>query len=113
MSETTQRAQILSALCARGWELAETLDTEWWADEMIVLRSNWSPVGTTIVITFLVDPLHDGRRVSGESVWAVVASRKRPTDRALDKSEGLLLSFGSGWQSRLADFIGAVDALRE
>src|SRR5262245_45992267 len=115
MSETTQtqRAQIVAALSARGWDVAETLDTDWWADEMLVLSSNWSPVGRKLVITFLVDPQHDGHRASAESVWAVVASSQRPTDRAQAESAGPLLSFGSGWQSRLADFMRAVDALRE
>lgn len=88
------------------------LDTDWWADEILVLRSHWSPVGMKVVITFLVDPQHDGPRTSGEKVWAVVASIKRATDRAQAESAGPLLALGNGWESRLADFVDAVDALR-
>ena len=113
MSETTQREQILAALSARGWNLGETLDTDWWADEILVLTSNWSPVGMKVVITFLVDPQHDGPRASGENVWAVVASIERATDRAKAESAGPLLALGHGWESRLAEFVRAVDALRD
>jgi hypothetical protein len=113
MSETTQRAQILAALSARGWNLDETLDTDWWADELLVLTSNWSPVGMKIVLTFLVDPQHDGPRTSGENVWAVVASSNRATDRAQAESSGPLLALGNGWESRLAEFVRAVDARRD
>jgi hypothetical protein len=113
MSATTQRVQILAALSARGWNLHETLDTDWWADEILVLTSNWSPVGMKLVITFLVDPQHAAPRTSVESVWAVVASIKRATDRAQAESAGPLLALGNGWESRLAEFVRAVDALRD
>jgi hypothetical protein len=113
MSETSQRAQILAAQSARGWDVSETLDTDWWADEMLVLTLKWAPAGTRLVITFLVDPQHDGRRASGESVWAVVASIKRATGRAEAEAAGPLLALGKGWESRLAEFVQAVDALRD
>jgi hypothetical protein len=107
-----QRAQILAALSERGWDLVETLETEWWADEMLVLSSSWSPVGLKLFVTFLVDPQHDGPRASGEHVWAVAASTHRPADRTSAATSGPLLALDSAWQADLPDFVRAVDVLR-
>jgi hypothetical protein len=111
MSYATQRTQILAALSARGWVPIEILAAEWWADEILVLTSKWSPVGRRLVLTFLVDPQHDGPRAHGEDISAVVASPTPPVDRP--SASGTLLSLGNGWQSRLPDFVRDVDALRE
>jgi hypothetical protein len=112
MSATTQRTATLAALAARGWEVAESLDAGWWVDEIVVLRSSWSPVGRRVFVSFLVDPQHDGPRGPGESVWAVAVSREPPIDQRGAETAGLLLAFGRGWQSRLADFARSVDSLR-
>jgi hypothetical protein len=111
MTETLQRTEILAAVLARGWRLASTIEGDWWADETLVLESEWSPVGLQLVLTFLVDPQHDLTRRKGEGVWAVVASTEPLTDRTSAGSRPLL-SLGSGWKARLAGFIRELDALR-
>ena len=111
MTETTQRSRILEALGARGWEVAASVDGDWWADEVLVMRSIWSPIGASFVLTFLVDPQHDGPRKKGENVWAVAASKQPRTDRTSEHA-GPLLSLGRGWETGLGDFLHAVDTLR-
>ncbi len=111
MTDTAQRGQILDALFTRGWDLATAEDGAWWADEVVALRSALSPVGTELVLTFLVDPQHDGPRMKGEHVWALVASKQRLTDRAAAERSGPLLPLGRGWQARLSDFLDAVEKM--
>ncbi|NVB80265.1 MAG: hypothetical protein HOV81_17865 [Kofleriaceae bacterium] len=105
-----QRRQLLAALAERGWTEPQPLDTQWWADEMLVLTSTWSPVGQKLFVTFLVDPQHDGPRAKGEHVWAVQASTTQPLDRR-DKT-GPVLSVGRGWLERLPELLHAIDRFR-
>lgn len=112
MTSTTQRARIIDALLMRGWEIDGTEDGEWWADELVILRSTWSPTGARLVITFLVDPQHDGPRKKGERVWAIVASKQPADARPTAERSGPLLSLGTGWEARLGEFLDAVEKLR-
>ncbi len=78
----TQRAELLSQLSENGWRIASIeQNLEWWADEMWLIESTWSPVGSNAYVTFLVDPQFDGVRRKGEEVWAVMASALKPIDR--------------------------------
>lgn len=95
-----------------GWAIAGIEDRNWWADELVILRSTWSPSTAQVVLTFLVDPQHQGPRTKGESVWAVVASKEPAADRATAERSGALLSLGTGWEARLSDFLDAVEKLR-
>jgi hypothetical protein len=107
----TQRARILRALAERGWDHVDDLEThEWWADEILVLESKWSPRDRRVLLIFLVDPVHEPPRSKGEAVWAVAAARDRPPDRAAVHEP--VLSLGRGWEERLPEFLDAVDALR-
>ena len=110
-----QRAEILTQLPSHGWHVVplEDYGLEWWADEMWLLESTWSPLGSRAYLTFLVDPQtpHSRTRKKGEAVWAVMASPMKPS--AWQSSEGsLTLSFGQGWEKRLAEFFGHLAGLR-
>jgi hypothetical protein len=110
-----QRAEILKQLPRHGWNVAPVKDyeLEWWADEMWLLESTWSPVGSHAYITFLVDPQipHSRTRRKGEAIWAVMASTMKPS--AWQSSEGsLTLSLGQGWEKRLPDFFEHLAGLR-
>ena len=83
---TYQSAELLNQLAEHGWDVehienavSEGPKLEWWADEIWILRSVWSPQDCRAYVTFLVDPQTptEGRR-RGEGVWAVKASLKRP-----------------------------------
>lgn len=84
---------------------------EWWADEMWLLASVWSPVGSRAYVTFLVDPQFDGVRKKGEAVWAVMASPGRPSDR-LRVEGAFTLGLGQGWRARLPALFEHLSALR-
>jgi hypothetical protein len=85
---------------------------EWWADEMWVLESVWSPVGGRAYLTFLVDPQFEGVRKKGEGVWAVMASPRRPEDWVRVEGE-FTLSLGQSWEKRLPAFFEHLSTLRD
>ena len=61
-----QRTELLNQLPEHGWRVASVEENlEWWADEMWLLESEWSPVGGLAYVTFLVDPHFDGSRKKG------------------------------------------------
>jgi len=108
----SQRTELLSQLPEHGWQVAdEEENLEWWADEMWLLESAWSPIGSRVYITFLVDPQFDGDRKKGEAVWALMASPAKPSSR-LDVEGEFTLSLGQGWKKRLPDFFAHLSALR-
>jgi hypothetical protein len=108
----TQRTELLNRLPENGWRLAgEEENLEWWADEMWLLESVWSPVGRRTYVTLLVDPMVGPNRRKGEAVWAVMASPEKPTSR-LSAEGGFTLSFGQGWKERLPEFFEHLSALR-
>lgn len=108
-----QRDELIRQLIQHGWRIAsEEENLEWWADEMWLLESEWSPVGCHAYVTFLVDPQFDGVRKKGEEVWAVMASPAKPIGRINTQNE-FTLSLGQGWQEHLPDIIDHLNALRK
>jgi hypothetical protein len=110
---TTRQHAIRDRLDEFGWELAAHDDIDaWWADDMWRLRSTWSPQGSEVYLTFLVDPQADiHRRKPGENVWAVKASATRPTRE--QKAEGdYVLDFGHGWRERLPELFSHLARMR-
>ena len=109
----TQREEILARLAHHGWRARPCEDEglEWWADEMWLLESTWSPVGSRAYVTFLVDPQFEGVRKQGEAVWAVMASPGKPGGR-LHVEREFTLSLGQGWKKRLPEFFAHLAALR-
>ena len=103
---------MLNQLPEHGWRVAEVgEELEWWADEMWVLESVWTPAGGRAYVTFMVDPQFDGVRKKGEAVWAVMASPGRPDSRLNVEGE-FTLSLGRGWKRRLPEFFEHLSALR-
>lgn len=107
-----QRAELLALLPEHGWRLAMIEeDLEWWADEMWLLESVWSPVGSRAYVTFLVDPQFDGSRKKGEAVWAVMASLFKPASNLRGEHE-FMISLGRGWKDKLPYFFTFIGILR-
>lgn len=114
-----QRTELLNQLPKRGWGVtviegadSEWPKLEWWADEIWVLQSVWSPRGCRVYLTFLVDPqapIH-GRK-KGEGVWAVKASLTRPRQWMWEEGE-VYLTLGHGWEQMLPGFLEEVAAFR-
>ena len=107
-----QRTELLRQLPEYGWRaVGADEDLEWWADEMSLLESVWSPVGSRAYVTFLVDPQFEGGRKKGEAVWAVMASPGRPAGW-VQVEGGFTLSLGQGWKGRLPAFFEHLSVLR-
>ena len=109
----TQREELAKRLPENGWQVicVEDSSLEWWADEIWLIESAWSPQGSRLYLTFLVDPMADSPRAKGQSVWAVGTSIVRPMDRR--SAEGKpLLSLGHGWRSHVAEFFAGLARLR-
>ncbi|HTG92207.1 MAG TPA: hypothetical protein VL866_06455 [Pyrinomonadaceae bacterium] len=107
-----QRTELLNQLPEHGWRVAKLEENlEWWADEMWVLESEWSPVGSRVYVTFLVDPQFDRQRKKGEAVWAVMASPIKPMSRLQVEGE-FTLSLGQSWKKGLPDFFAHLSKLR-
>lgn len=108
----TQRTELLSQLSEQGWQTASVDENlEWWADEMWLLESVWTPVGSRAYVTFMVDPQFDGVRKKGEAVWSVMASPARPMSRLLVRGK-FTLSTGRGWTQGLPAFIEHLSDMR-
>jgi hypothetical protein len=109
----TQRAELAKQLHENGWQVLAVEDSglDWWADEIWLIESLWSPRGFRLYLTFLVDPMADSQRAKGQGVWAVGTSTVRPVGRG--SAEGKpLLSLGGGWRSHLAEFFAGLSVLR-
>ena len=108
----TQRAELLALLPEHGWRVATIEeDLEWWADEMWLLESVWSPVGSRVYVTFLVEPSFDDNRKKGEAVWAVMVSPFKPVSSLQDEHE-FTFSLGQGWRDHVPAFFGFMGILR-
>jgi hypothetical protein len=109
----TQRDEILAELARRGWR-ATSLDghaLDWWADEMWLLESEWSPRGREAYLIFLVDPMADPHvRKKGEQVWAAAVTARKPLER-MEASSGFVVSL-KGWEEDLPGMFEYLSALR-
>ncbi len=111
---TAQQRGILDRLAQFGWEVVAKEDLlVWWADEVWVLKSVWSPRETRLYLTFIVDPQSEvTRRKKVQDVWAVKASTTLPTQ--WQKAEGEMeFSLGRGWQDRLEAFLSGFSVFRD
>jgi hypothetical protein len=110
----TQKVELFEQISAHGWSFVEVEDWEldWWADEMWLLESVWSPVSSRAYLTFLVDPQFDDVRKKGEAVWAVAVSPSKPEGRMLD-SDSFTMSLNKGWQKELPILLEHLSLLRE
>ena len=109
----TQRAELAKQLPDHGWQVLVVEDSglDWWADEIWLIESLWSPRGCRLYLTFLVDPMADAQRAKGQSVWGVGTSTVRPRERGSAEGQPLL-SLGHGWRSQLAAFFDGLAGLR-
>jgi hypothetical protein len=109
--DNLKRSRIIAAFAERGWELRETREGGSWTDEILMMASTLPPVGQQLVLTFLVDPQHEGPRARGEHVYAVAATRDIRPDRAT-ANDARLLTLGKGWEARLPAFVLELDVFR-
>lgn len=109
----TQRTELLNQLPKHGWSVVSVEEDylEWWADEMWVIESVWSPVGSRAYVTFLVDPQAPISRKKGTYVWAAKISLNKP-NKWLPEENEFTLSLGQGWKKEMPDFFAHLSALR-
>ena len=109
----TLNAKLADYLEVDGWDLVHdhTQDLEWWADEIWQLKSLWSPVGTEVFVTFLVDPMWEGNREKGQGVWAVGCSASFPLNRDEADRGGILRLKAS--KEEIEEFIQLVSGFRD
>ena len=84
------RFQVLrDALGEKGWELSpvELASGCWWAKEIWMLESTWSPREKRIYLLLLVDPHweDDHNNVPDRAVWSVGLSHEIPDSRPLSE----------------------------
>lgn len=111
-----QKAELFEQISAHGWTITETDNWAFhsWADEIWLLESTWSPVGSLAFLTFLVDPMIKDwqHRKKGESVWAVEVSPLKPESRT--SPTGLFsVSLNQGWRKELPALLKHLSWLRE
>ncbi|HEY0098828.1 MAG TPA: hypothetical protein VGB76_07730 [Pyrinomonadaceae bacterium] len=109
----TQRTELLNQLPKHGWNVVSVEEAylEWWADEMWLLESVWSPVGSRAYVTFLVDPQAPAARKKGEYVWAAKASSGKPNQWLGEEGE-FTLSLTAGWKEEMPAFFEHLSGLR-
>lgn len=106
----TQQREIQDKLEQFGWRRVAPPDytLDWWADEVWLLRSMWSPQEYQIFLTFVVDPQWSGPRAKGQGVRAVAASTGQ-----LEPRGAVRLILGRGWKERLPAFFADLARLRQ
>ena len=113
----TQKAELVRRLPRHGWDITHVEEDglDWWADEMWLLESVWSPVGTKAYVTFLYDPfLNNYGGIEKRHVWAVMASAEKPADwHHSEYEEGYFTMFLKGWEKELPDFFAFLKRLRD
>jgi len=109
----TQRTELLNQLPKHGWSVVTIEEDylEWWANEMWLLESVWSPVGSRAYLTFLVDPQAPISRKKSECVWAAKASLSKPNKWLPEEGE-FTLSLGQGWKEEMPAFFEHLSVLR-
>ena len=110
----TQRNELLDQLAKQGWEASpvERGELERWADEMWLLVSQWSPVGTVAYLTFLVDPGYIYPRKKGQHVTDAMASGGKPRDRWWGE-DCYMLDLTQGWKERMPELLAHLSRLRD
>lgn len=109
----TYRKILLGKLINHGWVLIlEDDDTDWWADgywKIKSIKQNW---GLEVYIHFLVDPQYDGPKKES-AVWAIAASRGKPSDR-LEAETGIsLMALSKGkFDKNISDFVNDINDYR-
>ena len=105
---TTYCTALLRQLAQCGWQrvaVESPFEDEWWAAEIWVVESIWSPVGVRIYLTFLVDP-------QGTDVWALGAASERPQDRFAAARLFCLPGPGHGWYEEMPALLEALATYR-
>lgn len=107
----TLAAKLADAFEVDGWDVVEHVtDLEGWADEIWELKSQWSPVGTSAFITFLVDPMWEGIRRKGQGVWAIGCCATYPSNRGEAASVDVLRLNAS--KEEIKEFVDTVNSFR-
>ena len=87
-------------------------DLDWWAEEMWLLESLWSPVGYPTYLRFLVDPQGSGlARGVGDAVWAVLASPSKPATW-LEGADASRFGLGRHWADGMPALFEYLASLR-
>jgi hypothetical protein len=108
---TAQRGtELFERLSNAGWRIAERQDTglEWWAAEIWVLESAWTPQGNAAYLTFLNDPQYE---TYSSRVWAIGLAQDRPHSRTEAGTFGTF-TVRHCWQRELESLIECLAALR-
>ena len=101
-----QRQTIFEKLIENGWKITklEKYELDWWATEMWLLESIWSPIGKTAFITFLLEP------ENMEYVWEIMASEEKPANR-FENQNSFSLSL-KRWEKELPAFMKFLSDIR-
>jgi hypothetical protein len=111
----TQRDELLAQLAEQGWEATpvDRGELEWWADEVWLLVSRWSPVGTEAYLTFVVHPMFDAPdRKKGYGVWSAMASGGKPHGY-YSAEDSFELGLNHGWKERMPELLAHFSRLRD
>jgi hypothetical protein len=105
--EVHHRASVVSQwLEKHGWRIVEReqpFEDEWWACEIWLIESAWSPQGARAYLTFFVLDL-------GDDSHYLMASRDRPKARGGEGEPQM--SLNRGWQNELPTFIAGLAQFR-
>lgn len=103
-----QRRTIREKLIENGWKITELekVELDWWASEMWLIESVWSPISKTAYITFLFEPSE------AKEVWDIVASSEKFEYRGDRKNSFFLNIKSSRWKKELPEFMKYISEIR-
>jgi hypothetical protein len=100
---------LLKHLERNGWSVTRQKEgLEWWAHEIWMLASQWSPHGLTLFLTFLTDP----EPGNPNPFWIIGTSWKHPENRSEACGEPSL-KMSPTWIQDLPQFVAGLNALRQ
>lgn len=104
----TDKHNLEAELNQSGWQLSWRECENWWEHECWELASTCRPVGAKAFMTFLIDPQNRSQHVS--SVWAVIITRERPSDRMGNNQ--ITIPVRPRWPERIKKIAAATNQLR-
>ncbi len=107
-------APLKTALENQGWSIRsiELASDCWWALDIWALRSEWSPVGKTIYLIFLLDPLStkDPNNLPETDVWAVGLAETIPNTRPVGEITAVPVQ--NNFQRQMPEIVELVGTMR-
>jgi len=108
-------AFLRQSLVKTGWAIteAEIPSENWWSYQIWIAVSDWSPKGSQIYASFLIDP-QNYRPASGPveaDIWAISLTKTLPSD--VPMADDSVVPLGPRFDQAMLEVVARAAALRD